>query len=44
MKVFLRNGKLITLMLGHLTVDSYVGIIPRPLSNAGQLGHSALAR
>jgi FSR family fosmidomycin resistance protein-like MFS transporter len=27
-KVFLRDGKLITLMLGHLTVDSYVGIIP----------------
>jgi len=25
---FLRNGKLVTLMLGHLTVDSYVGIIP----------------
>jgi len=28
MKEFLRNGKLITLMLGHLTVDSYVGVIP----------------
>ena len=28
MKDFLRNGKLVTLMLGHLTVDSYVGIIP----------------
>ena len=28
MKDFLRNGKLLTLMLGHLTVDSYVGIIP----------------
>ena len=27
-KDFLRNGKLITLMLGHLTVDSYAGIIP----------------
>jgi MFS transporter, FSR family, fosmidomycin resistance protein len=27
-KDFLRDGKLITLMLGHLTVDSYVGIIP----------------
>src|ERR1700756_524810 len=25
---FLRDGKLVTLMLGHLTVDSYVGIIP----------------
>jgi FSR family fosmidomycin resistance protein-like MFS transporter len=25
---FLRNGKLINLMLGHLTVDSYVGVIP----------------
>jgi len=25
---FLRDGKLITLMLGHLTVDSYVGVIP----------------
>jgi MFS transporter, FSR family, fosmidomycin resistance protein len=25
---FLRNGKLSTLMLGHLTVDSYVGVIP----------------
>ncbi|MFI5284516.1 MAG: MFS transporter [Candidatus Dormibacterales bacterium] len=25
---FLRNGRLSTLMLGHLTVDSYVGIIP----------------
>ncbi|HEX3508854.1 MAG TPA: MFS transporter [Candidatus Dormibacteraeota bacterium] len=28
MKVFLRSGKLLTLMLGHLTVDSYVGVIP----------------
>ena len=28
MKEFLRNGKLVTLMLGHLTVDSYVGVIP----------------
>jgi len=27
-KVFLRSGKLLTLMLGHLTVDSYVGVIP----------------
>src|SRR3974390_784954 len=25
---FLREGKLITLMIGHLTVDSYAGIIP----------------
>jgi FSR family fosmidomycin resistance protein-like MFS transporter len=25
---FLRDGKLVTLMLGHLTVDSYAGIIP----------------
>jgi FSR family fosmidomycin resistance protein-like MFS transporter len=25
---FLRDGKLITLMVGHLTVDSYAGIIP----------------
>jgi FSR family fosmidomycin resistance protein-like MFS transporter len=25
---FLRNSKLLTLMLGHLTVDSYVGVIP----------------
>jgi FSR family fosmidomycin resistance protein-like MFS transporter len=25
---FLRNGKLLNLMLGHLTVDSYVGVIP----------------
>jgi len=25
---FLRNGKLVTLMLGHFTVDSYAGIIP----------------
>ncbi|GAC1655549.1 MAG: MFS transporter [Candidatus Dormibacteraceae bacterium] len=24
----MRNGKLLTLMLGHLTVDSYVGILP----------------
>jgi len=24
----LRSGKLLTLMLGHLTVDSYVGVIP----------------
>src|SRR3982074_3151283 len=23
-----RNGKLVTLMIGHLTVDSYVGVIP----------------
>lgn len=28
MRAFLRNGKLVTLMLGHLTVDSYVGVIP----------------
>jgi FSR family fosmidomycin resistance protein-like MFS transporter len=28
MKEFLRNGKLLTLMLGHFTVDSYAGIIP----------------
>src|SRR5258708_37621523 len=27
-KVFLRSGKLLTLMLGHLTVDSYVGVLP----------------
>jgi len=27
-KDFLRDGKLVTLMLGHLTVDSYVGVIP----------------
>jgi FSR family fosmidomycin resistance protein-like MFS transporter len=27
-KEFLRNGKLVTLMVGHLTVDSYAGIIP----------------
>lgn len=27
-KKFLRNGKLVTLMVGHLTVDSYVGVIP----------------
>jgi MFS transporter, FSR family, fosmidomycin resistance protein len=25
---FIRNGKLLTLMVGHLTVDSYVGVIP----------------
>lgn len=28
MNDFLRSGKLVTLMLGHLTVDSYVGVIP----------------
>ncbi len=28
MKEYLRNGKLVTLMLGHFTVDSYVGVIP----------------
>jgi MFS transporter, FSR family, fosmidomycin resistance protein len=28
LKEFLRNGKLLTLMLGHFTVDSYVGVIP----------------
>ena len=28
MKDFLRSGKLLTLMLGHFTVDSYVGVIP----------------
>jgi FSR family fosmidomycin resistance protein-like MFS transporter len=28
LKDFLRNGKLLTLMLGHLTVDSYVGVLP----------------
>jgi FSR family fosmidomycin resistance protein-like MFS transporter len=25
---YLRSGKMVTLMLGHLTVDSYVGVIP----------------
>ena len=25
---FLRNGKLLSLMLGHFTVDNYVGVIP----------------
>jgi FSR family fosmidomycin resistance protein-like MFS transporter len=25
---FLKNGKLLSLMLGHFTVDSYVGVIP----------------
>ena len=28
MRAYLRNGKLLTLMLGHFTVDSYVGVIP----------------
>jgi MFS transporter, FSR family, fosmidomycin resistance protein len=28
LKDFLRSGKLLTLMLGHFTVDSYVGVIP----------------
>jgi FSR family fosmidomycin resistance protein-like MFS transporter len=28
MRDFLKNGKLLTLMLGHFTVDSYVGVIP----------------
>lgn len=28
LKEFLRNGRLLTLMLGHFTVDSYVGVIP----------------
>lgn len=28
MRDFLRNGKLLTLMIGHLTVDSYVGVLP----------------
>ena len=28
MLAYLRNGKLLTLMLGHFTVDSYVGVIP----------------
>ena len=28
MRDFLRNRKLLTLMLGHLTVDSYVGVLP----------------
>src|SRR5260370_795389 len=27
-RVFLRDGKLLTLTLGHLTVDSYAGVIP----------------
>jgi FSR family fosmidomycin resistance protein-like MFS transporter len=27
-KEFLRNGKILTLMVGHLTVDSYVGVLP----------------
>lgn len=28
MREFLRNSKLLTLMLGHFTVDSYAGVIP----------------
>jgi FSR family fosmidomycin resistance protein-like MFS transporter len=28
MKEFLRNGRLLTLMLGHFTVDSYAGVVP----------------
>jgi FSR family fosmidomycin resistance protein-like MFS transporter len=28
MREFLRNRNLLTLMLGHLTVDSYVGVLP----------------
>lgn len=28
MREFLRNGRLLTLMLGHFTVDSYVGVLP----------------
>ena len=28
MREYLRNGRLLTLMLGHLTVDSYVGVLP----------------
>ena len=28
MREYLRNGRLLTLMLGHFTVDSYVGVIP----------------
>jgi FSR family fosmidomycin resistance protein-like MFS transporter len=28
MKEFLRNGNLLTLMVGHLTVDSYFGVLP----------------
>jgi MFS transporter, FSR family, fosmidomycin resistance protein len=28
MRAFLGNGKLLTLMLGHFTVDSYVGVLP----------------
>ena len=28
MREYLRNGKLLTLMLGHFTVDSYVGVLP----------------
>lgn len=28
MRDYLRNGKLLTLMLGHFTVDSYVGVLP----------------
>src|SRR5258708_4137101 len=28
MREFLSNGKLLTLMLGHFTVDSYVGVLP----------------
>src|SRR6202521_1169931 len=28
MKKFLRNGNLLALMVGHLTVDSYFGVLP----------------
>jgi FSR family fosmidomycin resistance protein-like MFS transporter len=28
MRELFRNGRMVTLMLGHLTVDSYVGVIP----------------
>ena len=28
MREYLKNGRLLTLMLGHFTVDSYVGVLP----------------
>ncbi len=42
MKDFLRNGKLVTLMLGNLPVDSYVGVIP--VQSTGQSRTSSACR
>jgi FSR family fosmidomycin resistance protein-like MFS transporter len=43
MRDYLRNGKLLSLMLGHLTVDSYAGFIPVLFPLLIEKSHASLA-